>query len=224
MEEIPSTHPDVLVANVTLGNCSFRMIITYASTNDDNRNKNIYDVIYKNIENLEINEKLLILGDLNGHIGILGPQKINKNGKKILDLVEKYNLGILNLDPKCSGEITRQQGDFKSTIDFAICNEEMQKLFLNMFIDDEWEVLKISDHNLISIDFSYKKSSTFCDKNKIIKFNRKSEEHIDNYLSDIQKNIADLEMDINQLNNIIVNSQNKNLEKTIIKRDPYEKK
>ena len=77
LEEIPSTHSDVLITNVSLGSCSFRMIIIYASTNDENRNKNIHDVIYKNIENVEVNEKLLILGDLNGHIDMLGTQKIN---------------------------------------------------------------------------------------------------------------------------------------------------
>ena len=45
--------------------------------------------------------KLLILGDFNGHIGVLGTQKLNRNGKRV---IENFNLNLSNLDDKCNGE------------------------------------------------------------------------------------------------------------------------
>ena len=48
----------------------------------------------------------IILGDLNGHTGFLGPHTMNKNGEAMLDFIYKYNLILLNGHAECLGEIT----------------------------------------------------------------------------------------------------------------------
>ena len=56
--------------------------------------------------------------------------------KQLLDLSEKYDLITLNLDTNCSGEITWQQGNMKSTNDFALWNQRMLNNLLEMIIDE----------------------------------------------------------------------------------------
>ena len=62
------------------------------------------------------------MGDFNGHIGLLGKQKLNRNGKVVLNLMEKYNLILLNMDANCCGETTRSQNNEQSTIDYVLVN------------------------------------------------------------------------------------------------------
>ena len=220
VEEITSIHPDIFVGKVKIGNYNFKVIVTYISTNDFNRNNVIYNEIQNHIESFDINDNILILGDFNGHLGFLGPQKINKNGKKLLDLSEKYNLSIINLDTNCLGEITWQQGNMKSAIDFALCNQRMLNNLIEMIIDEEWEILKISDHNLINLTFKYDSLNNYNNSKNIITYNKKSDVAIHKYLTDIVINIKkdNNDIDMNKLNNIIIDSQNVNLKTTIIKK------
>ena len=58
-------------------------------------------------KNLDEQEgSILITGDFNGHMYIRGRQKVNENGKMILDWMDKYNLILLNEDQKCEGTYT----------------------------------------------------------------------------------------------------------------------
>ena len=110
-----------MALEVTKESFHFVLIIPYLSTNNLSRNKQIYIELYQLINN-NTDKNILILGDFNGHIGILGPQILNSKGKDMLKFAEDNNLNILNLDPDCSGEITRYQYPHKSAIDFALCN------------------------------------------------------------------------------------------------------
>ena len=145
IEEIEYKHPDILISLIEIGNFSFKLVLVYLDTNDKNRNANIYQHLNKIIDSSI--SKLCIVGDFNGHTGILGPQDINYNGKKFLEFANNNDLIILNLDMRCEGEITRQQGDIKSTIDFMLVNESMSNSFSKMFIDEDREITNFSDHN-----------------------------------------------------------------------------
>ena len=50
---------------------------------------------------------LILLRDFIAHIGIIGLEELNRNGTLLLDLMETYNLILLNNDEKCVGEITQ---------------------------------------------------------------------------------------------------------------------
>ena len=60
----------------------------------------------------------------------------------------------------------------------------------------------------------------FVNKNKIITYNSKKDQDIDNYLDNIQQNINNStnDMDMIAFNELIRDSQNKYLEKTFVKR------
>ena len=132
VKEIKNVNPDILVAKVIIGDTVFFMITVYVSTNDDMRNINIYNQLTKLLDTYQ-NEKLLIQGDFNGHTGIIGKQKLNKNGKKVLNLLEMFNLSMLNLDDRCVGEITWEQGNNNSVIDFVLVNEILYRLPIYLY-------------------------------------------------------------------------------------------
>ena len=136
--------------------CNFFFIfLVYLATANVNRNKEIIKTIGNNIRKYE-EERLIILGDFNGHVGFLGPQDLNKNGRAILQIMEDHNLTMLNADPACSGEITWKKGNQKITIDFVLTNERMYQHFSDMSIDEDKEKTDISDHLLIDTNFKFK--------------------------------------------------------------------
>ena len=44
-----------------------------------------------------MDENIILLGDYNAHLGFVGPQKLNKNGKVVIDLMEACNLILLKV-------------------------------------------------------------------------------------------------------------------------------
>lgn len=54
-------------------------------------------------------ENLLVMEDFNDHLGIIGKQRVDRNGKYVLELMRRWNLTLLNADDRCDGEITRDQ-------------------------------------------------------------------------------------------------------------------
>jgi len=59
----------------------------------------------------------------------------------------------MNRDEKCEGTITREQGDQKTAIDMVIRNRTLYDKCKGIKIDEDKDVIHISDHNLISIEF-----------------------------------------------------------------------
>ena len=58
----------------------------------------------------------IVLGDFNGHLGYLGNQEENMNGKFINKMIQEEYLIILNIDSRCKGTNTWQRGEPKSVI------------------------------------------------------------------------------------------------------------
>ena len=76
------------------------MTVQGEKANHDNKKK--YLVLTKISEKYK-EDKLIIMGDMNGHTGILGEQ-INQNGQKLIDFAESKDLEILNHTYKGRGE------------------------------------------------------------------------------------------------------------------------
>ena len=68
---------------------------------------------------------MLVMGDMNGHIGLLG-EKENANGKLLREACEKMNLEILH-ETMAEGRITWQHKDMKSAIDYVLANEKARE-------------------------------------------------------------------------------------------------
>ena len=70
-------------------------------------------------------EDLILMGDMNGHVGILG-EPINKNGELLLAWCENWDMNILNQNSD-NGWITWERGDSKSALDMIIANASAAK-------------------------------------------------------------------------------------------------
>ena len=98
-------------------------------------------------------EKLIVIGDFNAHIGILGNQPLNQNGRLVRNLMESTDLILINTDEtKAKGRVTWRQGIYESVIDFIFCNESMYDKIEMMEADEQGEKINISDHNLITVE------------------------------------------------------------------------
>lgn len=145
---------DAMIVVCEIYSVKFTLFIVYLSVNDNERNKNIMEEIQQKAQRLEGN--YIMVGDFNGHIGIIGQQNVNENGRKLLSLSEELNLTILNCDLECKGEVTWERGDQQSSIDFALVNSNFYKHFVEMIIDEEGEEYDLSDHKLITVKFKGK--------------------------------------------------------------------
>ena len=82
---------------------------------------------------------------------------MNKKGDMMLDHIDKNNLILLNGHPECKGEITWQQRECKSIIDYLIIVAELHQRFEKMTIDEQKEEFDLSDHNMLTATFTVKK-------------------------------------------------------------------
>ena len=151
MKKIETIHKDILIIQCQIYGLEIRMILIYMSVSNYDTNKHLMKYIQDHIQNIK---NYIILGDFNGHIGYLGPQPMNKNGELMLDLIDNNNLILLNGHADCKGEITWQQRERKSTIDYLMVDEEMHQRFKKMIIDEQQEEFDLSDHNMLTAIFT----------------------------------------------------------------------
>ena len=66
----------------------------YMDVQEEARNIGIRNRVREVVEEIDVGENLIILGDFNAHLGFVGPQKLNKNGKVVVDLMESWRYVI----------------------------------------------------------------------------------------------------------------------------------
>ena len=110
---------------------------------------------------------ILVMGDFNAHTGQLG-EPINRNGKLLIDLIEKNNLVNLNGTLECEGKVTWEARGLKSAIDYALANQKMMDKYVNMKIDEEREVFDLSDHCMIKVALSLRSEQVRQKQNDVI--------------------------------------------------------
>ena len=101
------------------------------------------------------NEKILITGDTNGHIGILNEQ-INRNGNLLLQFTQNHNLNILNIT-NAIGQVTWQRGNQKAAIDYVIINNKLANEECRVCIDENRQIETYSDHNILITEMAKNK-------------------------------------------------------------------
>ena len=153
IKKIETIHKDILVIQCQIYSLELRMILVYMSVTNYDGNNQLIQYVQEHIENTK---NYIILGDFNGHTGFLGPHSMNKNGDMMLDLIDRNNLILLNGHPECKGEITWQQRERKSTIDYLIIDTELHQRFEKMTIDEQKEEFDLSDHNMLTATFTVK--------------------------------------------------------------------
>jgi hypothetical protein len=118
------------------------------STKAQQENPEKYDIISNKCEKFE-NEKSIVLGDMNGHMGLIG-EEINRNRKLLIEFANEYNLEILN-ETIAEGKITWSARGQESAIDYVLVNEAMRKMTVKMVVDEtkDWDIT--TDHNVICV-------------------------------------------------------------------------
>ena len=85
-----------------------RIGVVYFPQEKDQNQKEIYDIIKQQIhESRERDESIMIVGDFNSRVGeaIEGNnKKVSKGGKKLLKIIEKEGLMIVNGSRNCTGK------------------------------------------------------------------------------------------------------------------------
>ena len=161
IQQVVSGHADILHVSCNFKKFCFAMVVVYFDTKDINRNNELIRIIDDIIDKETQDQKpLLLLGDFNAHIGLVGSQAVNANGNVVLDMMEKHNLALLNADLNCIGETTWGRGDQKSAIDFVFCNQPMYETFRDLYIDEEGNIFDLSDHNILIASFEIKVKRT----------------------------------------------------------------
>ena len=107
--------------------------------------------IRRGISHCDDDELVFIMGDFNAHVGIIGEQELNYNGKIVLDIMTENNMITLNDTDKCKGKYTWSRGQSKSVIDFVLVNSLAFGICDQMDIDERLEQFHLTDHNLIEI-------------------------------------------------------------------------
>lgn len=115
----------------------------------DNERK--YDLV-RRLVNDHRREQVIIMGDMNGHIGILG-EEVNANGQMLIDFTEEYGLEILN-QTIAEGRVTWVGRNGESAIDYILVNEKARRNVEYMRIDEEREMDVTSDHNMLLLQYA----------------------------------------------------------------------
>ena len=144
-----SRNRDVMNLVIELGRGKYiRIILVYVDVKD----KGIYEEVNRMMRGLEDEERVVIMGDFNAHVGFLGRQELNYNGKLLMEFVEKWNLIMLNADDRCEGEVTRRQRGEESVLDFILVSSNVYEKYRGMYIDENKTKFDLSDHCLLMVE------------------------------------------------------------------------
>ena len=153
--------------------CGVYMGCQLPRDNHGDWNDGIYWVLRQECESLRSSGyRIIVLGDMNGHIGdqpgrgISGNNPdINRNGERFLSFLRDCDLRHLNGELRvpgdtaskiCSGLWTRQRGNSRSILDYASISAEYASTVVSMTVDDSGALGGGSDHNWVSLTLADK--------------------------------------------------------------------
>uniref|UniRef100_L7LU83 Putative tick transposon n=1 Tax=Rhipicephalus pulchellus TaxID=72859 RepID=L7LU83_RHIPC len=116
-------------------------------------NEALIDCVCQDSKCVTSDREVLILGDFNGHISELDGYT-DANGSLLMQLAERLQLDIANLDPRCEGKYTWCARGSATSIDYVLVSHNLTRLLNSLDIDEEGDYSIGSDHNRIRIDFS----------------------------------------------------------------------
>ena len=222
MEKRECNNPDVMVVDVEWRGWRFKMILIYMDVQEEARNIRIKNKVKEVVEETDVDEDLILLGDFNAHLGFIGPQKLNKNGKVVIDLMEACSLILLNGDDRCEGQITRSIREERSSIDFVLVNRSAYNKFRKMEVDEEKYWFDTSDHCMIRVDFAVEhKKINKSENSEIVEYFAVKGENKVKYLREIENCIQQGEEieNMQDFHELIVESAEKILKRKCIRKN-----
>jgi hypothetical protein len=113
-------------------------------------NTEIYECLQKDI--LDIRQEqadFIIMGDFNAHLleteGVL-----NNNGKLLVEFMSRNGLIMLNSRDNPIKK-TFIANKYATTLDYALCNEELAKIVVDFKVDEDGQLGFVSDHRYIEV-------------------------------------------------------------------------
>ena len=209
---------DLLFIDTEIGNKKVKVILVYMDVVSEERNIKIRKELDDILENCTDEDNIVVLGDFNGHLGFIGPQEINRNGRYVLEIMERYNLILLNGDDKCNGEITREENGIKSTIDFILVNSNMYPVFKEMEIDEDKKIYDLSDHCLIKLNLEVSQKNSSKTKNReIIEYFNTKDDQRDTFLTEFLNSVGSENINMEKFDDILGGCAERTLKKRFIK-------
>ncbi|KAI5635653.1 reverse transcriptase (RNA-dependent DNA polymerase) domain-containing protein [Phthorimaea operculella] len=114
------------------------------STKAKKENEEFWDSVRDVLKNCKANERIIMLGDFNGWVGIkrdgydkvlgtFGDERVNENGKSLLEICLEWNLLMSNtmFQHKKIHTFTRAEGMSRTMIDFVIVDERLKTKVLD---------------------------------------------------------------------------------------------
>ena len=142
MEKIETTSEDILIIEGLIYNEKVKIILAYFNCSKERTGKRYQENrdIQKEIEehmNVEEDVHLVILGDINGRLSALEPERnTDANEQMIEDWVNELDMIHLNRSEMCTGTYTfGRPGKPRNAIDHVIVNTKMGESFKAMRID-----------------------------------------------------------------------------------------
>ena len=177
----------ILVGRLEIKGGHLRIIMAYApqETDDAEVREEFVDELMVEIQaGVQSGDKMLVMGDLNAKIEQDSDEKIfpvSKNGKLICEVMNEYELSIMNFSKKCVGKWTHviRTTEAASRLDYVMTNDETEKMISSMVIDESTlmcpfgiknKITTLSDHNAILVNIrtqSKKKSKGENDNKKV---------------------------------------------------------
>ena len=100
LEQVDTKQKDILILRGTLKGMKVTIILIYLSVirgaTERKSNQGIMMEIRGGISHCDDDELVFIMGDFNAHVGIIGEQELNYNGKIVLDIMTENNMIMLN--------------------------------------------------------------------------------------------------------------------------------
>ncbi len=150
LEKVPSESTEILHAEGKMGEMRMTMLLVYLRTVNEVEvgagNRRILREVEEKIRRRKADIGVLVLGDFNGHLGYLGHQKENRNGKLVNDFIDEMDMCLLNIEEECKGRYTWERGKERSVINLVMTDREARRRFVAMEIDEERERFDLSDH------------------------------------------------------------------------------
>ena len=163
-------------------------------------NKKKYEILKQFVREHK-NERVLVVGDMNGHIGLLG-ERMNFNGALLRETCEGESLEILN-ETIAEGKVTWCKREQQSVVDYVLVNETEREKVVSVWIDEGREFSVNTDHNLVLVRHECRMERKEKVKQKQAKWKLRTGNWsaYKNMLNDVSLECTD---DINDLNNELV--------------------
>ena len=218
LKKIDCKNKDLLQLKGSIYGEKTLILVVYFAVNDKERNKRIKEEIESIIDDEE--EAVILTGDFNGHTGLQGTQRVDENGRVILEWMEKYKMILLNEDERCEGVYTWSRNDQRSVIDYALVSQKMYDRVTKIRIDEDKELCDLSDHNMIEIEVAIKAESKKQYKGWITKeYYCKNDKAMEEFSREMKSKVEiEKPKDMKELNDIMKSTADKVLKRKYRRR------